>query len=154
MGHSSCTLQCILIGYPTNYKGWHFWDPTAHKEVISNSTDFHKSIFPHWQPGLSLAVPETVLCQIVSCPVNDNIESEEVAVDAACPPTPAPDPCPLPVPVAVLGPQAPHLMPQVLLLQLPDVLERPRTPPKVRDLISNFEHHLAAEPSHQSIPCV
>jgi len=79
-------LQCILIGYPTDYKGWHFWDPVAHKEVISNSTVFHKSVFPHWQPGLSLAVPETVLCWIMSCPVNDSIESEEVAVDAAPPP--------------------------------------------------------------------
>jgi len=40
-------LHCILVGYPTNYKGWHFWDPAAHKEVISNSTIFCESVFPH-----------------------------------------------------------------------------------------------------------
>ena len=115
----------------------------ACKEVISDSTVFHKSVFPHQQPGLSLAVPETVLCWIVSCPVNNDIESEEVAVDAACPPAPAPDPHPLPVPVAVPGP---CLVPHTLLLWLPDMLERPQMPPKVRDLISNFKHHPAAKP--------
>ena len=45
-------LQCILVGYPTDYKGWHFWDPAAHKEVISDSTVFCKSVFPHQQWGV------------------------------------------------------------------------------------------------------
>jgi len=136
-------LQCILVGYPADYKGWRFWDPVVRKEVISDSAVFCKSVFPHRQPGLSLAVPETVLHRIVSRPVDNDVESEEVAVDAACPPTLAPDPHPLPAPVAVPGP---CLVPHALLLRLPDVPERPQTPPKVRGLISNFEHHLAAEP--------
>ena len=73
-------------------------------------------------------------------------------MDAVCPPTLAPDPYPLLAPVAVLGPQAPCLVLQVLLLQLPDVPERPQTPPEVRDLISKVEHHPAARPLPPKCP--
>ena len=38
--------QCVLVGYPVNYKGWQFWNPATKKEVISDSTVFHKSVFP------------------------------------------------------------------------------------------------------------
>ena len=45
--------QCILIGYPVDYKGWRFWDPQARKEIISDSAVFHESTFPFRKPGLS-----------------------------------------------------------------------------------------------------
>jgi transposase InsO family protein len=45
--------QCILIGYPSDYKGWKFWDPAACKEIISDSAVFRESIFPFHKPGLS-----------------------------------------------------------------------------------------------------
>ena len=38
--------QCILIGYPTDYKGGRFWDPRTLKEVISDSAVFRESVFP------------------------------------------------------------------------------------------------------------
>jgi len=46
-------------------------------------------------------------------------------------------------------PQAPCLVPRVLQAhppQPPDIPERPRTPPEVRNLLSNFEHHPSIEP--------
>ena len=45
--------QCIFISYPTNYKGWHFYNPATQKEIISDSAVFCKSVFPFWKPGLS-----------------------------------------------------------------------------------------------------
>ena len=39
-------VQCILIGYPVDYKGWRFWDPEARKEIVSDSTVFWESVFP------------------------------------------------------------------------------------------------------------
>ena len=103
-------LQCVLIGYPTDYKGWHFWDPTAHKEVVSNSAVFWESIFPHRQPGLSPAVPEAVPPWVMPHPVNNDVESEEAALPALAP-APAPDPHPLPAPVVAPDLQAPCLVP-------------------------------------------
>jgi len=47
--------QCILIGYPTEYKGWRFWNPQTRKEIISDSAVFRESGFPFWKPGLSKA---------------------------------------------------------------------------------------------------
>jgi len=45
--------QCVLIGYPTDYKGWRFWDPQTRKAVVSDSTVFRESVFPFRKPGLS-----------------------------------------------------------------------------------------------------
>jgi hypothetical protein len=47
------TTQCILISYPSDYKGWKFWDPVACKVIISESAVFCKSIFPFHKSGLS-----------------------------------------------------------------------------------------------------
>src|SRR5258706_13933543 len=46
-------VQCLLISYPPDYKGWKFWCPESHKEVILDSAVFCKSIFPFHKPGLS-----------------------------------------------------------------------------------------------------
>ena len=36
----SHATQCVLVGYPVDYKGWRFWNPETRKEIISNSTIF------------------------------------------------------------------------------------------------------------------
>ena len=143
-------LQCILIGYPNDYKGWRFWDTKARKEIISDSAVFRESIFPHRQPDLPAvdtpadrtlpAIPETTRPRTVLRPTNDDAGPEEMAPD------PAPEPEPAPEPAPAADPQAPRLVPRALLHQPPDVPERPRTPPEVRNLVSNFEHHPTAEP--------
>ena len=46
-------VQCVLIGYPVDYKGWKFWDPDTCQEIISNSAVFCKLVFPFCKPGLS-----------------------------------------------------------------------------------------------------
>ena len=33
-----------FTGYPPDYKGWRFWDPRAHKEVVSDSAVFRESV--------------------------------------------------------------------------------------------------------------
>jgi hypothetical protein len=48
----SHAVQCVLIGYPTDYKAWQFWNPSSHQEVILDSAVFCKSVFPHRRPGL------------------------------------------------------------------------------------------------------
>lgn len=48
----SHTVQCILIGYSVDYNKWRFWDLDMHKEVISDSAVFCKSVFPFCKPGL------------------------------------------------------------------------------------------------------
>jgi hypothetical protein len=49
---TSHAVQCVLIGYPTDYKAWEFWNPSSHQEVILDSAVFRKSVFPHRRPGL------------------------------------------------------------------------------------------------------
>jgi transposase InsO family protein len=147
-------LQCILVRYPTDYKGWRFWDPVARKEIISDSAIFRESVFPHWQPGLSPAVPEPAPSRVVARPDDDDdADSEDMAADAARPPA---DLNPLPAPVA--APDPPRLVPRALLPQPMNIPERPRTPLEVRNLVSNFEYHPASEPlpakraSHARLP--
>jgi len=105
--------QCILIGYPTDYKGWRFWDPQAHKEIISDSAVFRESVCPFRVPGLSG----------VDRSVNPIPPTGIVTHDAPEPPTilfpaiPADHPQPLappPAGAAQPGPvPAPILMPKV-----------------------------------------
>ena len=40
------TQKCIFIEYPTDYKGWLFWNPAIKHEVISNSAEFDERFFP------------------------------------------------------------------------------------------------------------
>ena len=42
----SHTQKCVFIGYPTNYKGWLFWNPITRKEIISDSVEFDERLFP------------------------------------------------------------------------------------------------------------
>ena len=37
------TDQCILIGYPPDYKGWRFWCPQTCKEIILDSAIIRKT---------------------------------------------------------------------------------------------------------------
>ena len=164
------TTQCVLIGYPTDYKGWRFWDPQTCKEVISDSAVFHKSVFPFHRPGLSgvdtsvdptpptgtmtpvLPEPPTILFPV--------IPTDPLALPAP-PPVPAAqlDPVPAhgPEPAAdPLDDGQPDPAPRLIVHTLPphDLLECPHTPPAVKQLMSHFEHHpllgLPLPPKHVS----
>lgn len=133
----SHALQCVLIGYPTDYKGWKFWDPSARKEIISDSVVFRESVFPFRKSSLSgvglssdLEPPATSPIHTLPPSLNQIPPSPILppAVHFDAPPTPS-----LPSPVA---PPAPP--PPAPPLDLP---ERPRTPAAVKNLTSFFEHH-------------
>jgi hypothetical protein len=149
--------QCILIRYPTDYKGWCFWNPQVHREVISDSTVFHESVFPFRKPRLSgedrsmdpLPNPSNVLPRSPSPVPGIKFPSpnETASVDVLLAPAPQLPPVPAPPvdiqPVALQPADdqpalAPRLVPWIPLLDIP---EWPRTPPEVKDLLSNFEHH-------------
>jgi len=149
--------QCVLIGYPMDYKGWRFWDPQTCKEVISDSAVFRESVFPFHRPGLSgvdtsinptppagtttpvLPEPPAILFPAIP---TDPLELP------ALPPVPAaqldPAPAPEPEPAAdLLDDGQPDPAPRLIVHALPphDLLKRPRTPPAVKQLTSHFEHH-------------
>jgi len=45
--------QCVLIGYPREYKGWLFYNPYTQKSFVSDSAVFRESVFPFRKTGLS-----------------------------------------------------------------------------------------------------
>ena len=109
-------LQCILIGYPVDYKGWHFWDPIAKKEVISDSAVFWESVFPFRKPGLSavdkqtdptpiitpMGDPPAFVLQHRECdiPIEEVVPPIDLAPAAPYPPHDPGPPLPILVPVA------------------------------------------------------
>ena len=122
--------QCLVVGYPSDFKGWKFWDPVTHKDIVSDSAIFRESVFPFRKPSLLNASP--------------------ASGDISTPPS-----APLPPPVDLIPP--PLLTPDVHVhrpapaappLPLADLAERPRTPPAVKQLTSFFEHH----PSLEALP--
>jgi hypothetical protein len=137
--------QCILIGYPIDYKGWRFWDPKTQKEIISDSAVFRESVFPFHKPGLSAVQRSVDLSPLVEAPA----------------PSPAPENLEIPLPPDDLAEpedaaplQAPRLVPCLQPLGSPppappiDLPEQPRPAPEVRNLTMNFEHH----PANQQLP--
>ena len=168
----SHAIQCILISYPVDYKGWRFWDPEARKEIVSDSAVFQESVFPFQKPGLSAidktinSNPITVLpdnspasvlrlrcpdlpIEGVAPPVDPMLHAPPNAPPPDTPPPalpmpPLPDAIPAPVPII---PASPRLVPVVQLPPPPmDLPERPRTPTEVRKLLSNYEHHPSTDP--------
>jgi len=147
----SHATQCMLIGYLTDYKGWRFWDPWTHKEVISDSAVFRKSVFPFHKPGLSGVdksidpVPPAVTATPVA--------PESPAIPAGPPVPPAPLPAPVPKPaVDLLDDGQPDPVPW-LIARIPvpppplcNLPEHPHTPPATRQLTSHFEHHPSLGP--------
>jgi hypothetical protein len=139
--------QCIFIGYPTDYKGWCFWDPKMQKEVISDSMVFRKSVFPFRKPGLSAVdksvdlsppaevsalSPPTPEALAVPQPPDDLDDNKPLAPEPA-------DPAPLHAPCLVPHFESPPPTPPV------DLLEQPCLSPEVRNLMTHFEHHLAGQ---------
>jgi hypothetical protein len=160
-----CTLllhatQCVLISYPTDYKGWKFWDPQTHKEVISNSAVFRNSVFPLCKPGLSgvdksinplpltdIATPIMPRPPAILFPM---IPANPLEAPTLLPAPATPVPAPMPEPaVDPLDDEQPDPMPwlvarlQVPPPQLPlhDLPKCPHTPPTIRQLMSHFKHH-------------
>ncbi|CAG8689828.1 17371_t:CDS:2, partial [Acaulospora colombiana] len=50
--------QCVLIGYPDDYKGWRFWDFNKRCEIISDSAIFNEEKFPGTLRGRVIIDPE------------------------------------------------------------------------------------------------
>ena len=155
-------VQCVLIGYPVDYKGWRFWDPSARKEIVSDSAVFRESVFPFRRPGLSaidkrIDPSPVVDGRVDPFPTVDPIASDHspLTVHRARPADDQPaDVQPVvaepvdvePVDVRpVPEPPAPRLVPR-MPFPVPDMPERPRTPPEVKNLLSNFERHPATAP--------
>ena len=142
--------QCIFIGYPPDYKGWKFWCPRTRREIISDSAVFRESVFPFRKPGLSgidvsidflAPTPEPAIPNSLTVPFPPPAPAA-IAVPAA-PPVIAPgnNPAHLVVHIDRPPPVPPEVLPDVELPRPNDIVERPRTPPAVRDLVDNFEHH-------------
>jgi len=148
-------LQCVFIGYPDDYKGWRFWDPSARRAIISDSAVFRESVYPLRPPGLSAIdrridpspptftpSPTIVKPSIVRRVNNDTMAPEpdvpQPGLVVPVPPPAMPDPVAVPDPDP---PALPRLMPRVPVAGILDLLERPQTPPEVRNLLSNFENH-------------
>ena len=148
--------QCILIGYPRDYKGWSFWDPARRKELISDSAVFRESVFPFRKPGLS-----GVDCSVdPSPPVSTSfLPDSSVLFAPPSAPVPTDPPPPLlplapidlpPVPAAPIDPPpapadqpaapVPFDGPARLIVRL-DIPEHRRAPPSIRSLTSDYEHH-------------
>lgn len=41
----SHTVQCVLVAYPTDYRGRKFWGPANREEIVSDSVVFCESVF-------------------------------------------------------------------------------------------------------------
>jgi hypothetical protein len=140
-----------------DYKGWRFWNPQARREVISDSAVFCESVFPFRKPGLSgkdrsmdpLPNPSNVPPRSPSPVPGIEFPSPDETASIDVPPAPAPQLPPMPAPPVDVQPVAlqpaddqPALAPRLVpRIPPPDIPERPRTPPEVKGLLSNFEHH-------------
>ena len=45
-GLQAHTQKCIFIGYPSEYKGWLFYNSDTKKTIISNAAEFNERLFP------------------------------------------------------------------------------------------------------------
>ncbi|KAL5521963.1 hypothetical protein ACEPAF_1819 [Sanghuangporus sanghuang] len=101
----SHTQKCVFLGYPSNYKGWLFWNPLTRKEVISDSAQFDERVFPGTSRNpvdLRVNMPT----QTEDLPEQEGVE-DAIDVLPAPPPPPAPmhpaDP-PMPTPTPTPSP--------------------------------------------------
>ena len=106
----SHTQKCVFIGYPTNFKGWLFWNPTSQKEVLSDSAEFDERAFP----GNS----KNPVDLRVQCEAQDLADKGRIELDSD-------DKHSLPHPSLKLAPPAnSSILPQQLAPQVP-----PQVPP-------------------------
>jgi len=109
---TSHTAQCILIGYPKDYKAWKFWDPQTRREIISDSAVFCESIFPFRKSSLSdtnqTPAPSTPRDNSFIQPTPDVFHFVPLLNNVPLvPPVPAPPPPLSPVPAPEPEPPAP-----------------------------------------------
>jgi len=114
----------VFVGYPSDYKGWKFYNPSSKKYIISERVEFDECVFP----GLSkytatspvdLTTPDTVL--LLSDTTQDpllDLEGDgdvDDRTNATLPPVPVPvpelPPAPLVPPVDLPPPQLSILPP-------------------------------------------
>jgi transposase InsO family protein len=170
---TSHAVQCVLIGYPADYKAWRFWNPSSCWEVISDSAVFRESVFPHRRPGLLSDVRSVDLSPPESLPIVQPVPERPIIPfhpapddDPSAPealPSPAPERSSEPsaggkptsqlvarfhAPSPALAPASPAGDLPVERPRTPPALpvERPHTPPAVKRLTSHFEHHPSVAP--------
>jgi len=120
---TSHAAQCILIGYPKDYKAWKFWDPQTCREIISDSAVFRKSIFPFRKSSLldmnQTPTPSTPRDNSFTQPTPDVFHFIPLLNNVPpVPPVPAPPPPPSPVPAPEPEPQPPAPAPPAPRLAL------------------------------------
>ena len=78
----SHTQKCVFLGYPSNYKGWVFWNPVTRKEVISNSAQFDERVFP----GTSKTPVDLRVKEVEDLPEQGGVEIDADVLPAPPPP--------------------------------------------------------------------
>ena len=108
----SHTQKCVFLGYPSNYKGWVFWNPVTRKEVISDSAQFDERVFP----GTSKTPVDLRVKEVEDLPERGGVEIEADVLPAPPPPPapaqpadpPVPSTMPTPDPTPSPPPSPPH----------------------------------------------
>ena len=117
----SHSAKCVFIGYPTQYKGWLFWNPSTCKEIISDSAVFDERSFPgtsRTPVQLTVHAPDTS-----DLPEQGGVEIEADVLPAPPPPPapaqpadpPAPSTMPTPDPTPSPPPSPPHSVGNIIL---------------------------------------
>ena len=86
----SHTQKCVFIGYPSNYKGWLFWNATTRKEIISDSTEFDERFFPgNSRTPVALKVPSETRDPAEQGGVEIELDSDDDSDSSVLPHPPA-----------------------------------------------------------------
>ena len=148
--------QCVVIGYPSDYKGWRFWNLSTQREIVSDSAVFRESVFPFHNTGLSgvqssvdpsppsedeWRVPASLLVfalpALPALPapssVSVDLHPEPARLSSPAPPVPLLSPPPLPSHPFILPSHLPHLPFHLPCLPF-HPLHHPSHPPRLPSL--------------------
>jgi hypothetical protein len=92
--------KCIFVGYPTEYKGWLFYNPVTRKVVTSERAVFDERYFPGNKPSLLQRIPQNPPSTFIDLPPHakpqvvrdDRGDDEDDYGVHRAPPAPTPNP--------------------------------------------------------------